>query len=32
LIIATVIERQALLISLDGIFPEYVELAGKLIR
>ncbi|MBK8753701.1 MAG: type II toxin-antitoxin system VapC family toxin [Candidatus Competibacteraceae bacterium] len=30
LIIATVIERQALLISLDSIFPEYLELTGKL--
>jgi PIN domain nuclease of toxin-antitoxin system len=30
-IIATAIERQARLISLDGAFPLYVELAGKLI-
>jgi PIN domain nuclease of toxin-antitoxin system len=30
-IIATAIERQARLISLDSAFPLYVELAGKLI-
>jgi len=31
LIIATAIERQASLISLDGAFPAYLELADKLI-
>jgi PIN domain nuclease of toxin-antitoxin system len=30
-IIATAIKRQARLISLDGAFPAYLELAGKLI-
>jgi PIN domain nuclease of toxin-antitoxin system len=30
-IIATAIERQARLISLDSAFPAYLELAGKLI-
>jgi PIN domain nuclease of toxin-antitoxin system len=32
LIIATAIERQAWLISLDNAFPAYLELAGKLIQ
>jgi len=31
-IIATAIERQARLISLDSAFPAYLELAGKLIQ
>ena len=30
-IIATVIERQARLISLDSVFPAHLELAGRLI-
>ncbi len=32
LIIATAIERQAWLISLDSAFPAYLELTGKLIE